>query len=834
MDAFDLRRWPGFSEAGGSFAEPAMIDQVAIDSQAIVSPASLFVALKGVHTDGHRFVEGSGARFALVRKDFAADRPLEKTTLLKVEDPLRAFQDIAKVYRGGLPLRMVAITGSYGKTMVKDLLQEFLKTTYRSRASPESFNSQIGVPLSLFTLSREDEIAVIEAAISEKDEMDRLASLIDPDFGIMTPIGNKHPQTLGDLTILSQEFAKLFNLGKLKWALLPHTPFLEHLKTEAFYWDHASDDLPHAAYLSGAHSLSIPFQITFPGFPAYRGEITSGFYYYLDLLNMAVKAAWKLGVGPNEICATLDRFILEPMRTEIWKSPLGVTFINDTYSQDPQSIDKAFRFVEQTAGRGRKVFFFGGLRGAHHPGTLRRVGRTLVNHQVDLVYLIGSHPFEPLKQTLSQEAPSSDIVEAPSYSEALEMYKLNMLPDDLVLIKGEKKEPLENLTQAFHESLCTNLCFINLAAIEHNIKTVRQKLPPQTRIMVMVKAYAYGTDDFRIAKFLKTCGVDILGVSYVDEGVALKRAGVSQSIFVLNAADYEMAKAIKWDLEVALSSEKCIILLAEEANKQNKKVKVHLHVDSGMSRFGCRPEEAVGLAKKILAYPVLQLEGIMTHFASADNPCDDAFTLAQAKTLEDAIFQLEKEGIQIPWKHAANSSAALRFCFSHFNMVRIGAAVYGLYSSKSTQKALELRCAISLLSRIAGINRCKRGDTISYGRTYRVEKEEQKIAVVPIGYFDGLHRNYSGRGHVAIRGRKAPMVGKICMDFMMVDVTDIPDASPGDPVLIFGEDDYGDYLSPEDLAESGNSIIHELITCLGPRIQRVFIYEEKLRRSHER
>jgi alanine racemase len=250
-----------------------------------------------------------------------------------------------------------------------------------------------------------------------------------------------------------------------------------------------------------------------------------------------------------------------------------------------------------------------------------------------------------------------------------------------------------------------------------------------------------------------------------------------------------------------------------------------------MSRFGCRPENALHICQRILKCPMLALEGIMTHFACADDPSQDAFTRSQAQRLQDVIDLLASHGISPTWRHASNSAGAIRFDFPQFNMVRIGLAVYGLHSSQATREAMELRLALSLISHIVGINNCKLGDTISYGRSYSVQRNEQKIAVLPMGYFDGLHRNYSGKGVVIIRGQKAPMVGKICMDFMMIDVTNIPNAAAGDPVLIFGEDEYGFYLSPEDLATSGDSIVHELITCLGPRIQRIFVYEEA-RRTH--
>lgn len=835
MDLFDLRKWSGFAKAGGDAAEPAYIDQVAIDSRRIeTTTSSLFVALPGVATDGHHFVPNAskwGASYALVKQDYRPLEPLEKTVLLRVDDPLRAVQEIAQSYRAQLPTKIIAITGSYGKTMVKDLLHVMLKSVYRTAASPESFNSQIGVPLSLFTISKNHEMAILEAAISEKNEMDHLASMLQPDYGILTPVGKKHLDKLGDLRTLMTELIKLFKHSPgLQWTLMPHTvqvePFLNQIKAPTSFWNQSEDKTPHAERIATQHELSIPYQISFPGHEPYVGNITSGFSYYIDLLNMTIKAAWKLGVPAEAICKTLENYVLEPIRTEIWKSPLGVTFVNDNYSEDPQSVDKAFKFIDQTTGKGRRIFLFGGLRGDHASYDYRRVGYMLSRHKVDMLCLIGNRPFEPLIQTLSAESPSTTIIKTETYPEALELFKTTMHNDDIVLIKGEKKEPLDKLTEHFHESLCTNLCLVNLAAIEKNIKAIRQKLPQGNRIMVMVKALAYGTDDFRIAKFLHTCGIDILGVSYVDEGIALKRGGVSQAIFVLNAADYEISKIVKWDLEVGVSDAAFIEKLAGEASLKGKRIKVHLHLDTGMSRFGCRFEEVLPLTQRILECPSLKLEGIMTHFACADDPKEDAFTESQANRLDQAIQLLKQKGIEIPWRHAANSSGALRFDFPSFNMVRIGLAVYGLYPSEATKQALELRLAISLISRIVGINHCRKGDTISYARTYRVEQESQKIAVLPIGYFDGLHRNYSGRGHVIIRGEKAPMVGKICMDFMMVDVTNIPHVGIGDPVLIFGEDEYGDYLSPEDLALKGDSIIHELITCLGPRIQRVFVYED--------
>lgn len=838
MDSFDLRLWNGFTAANGQTACPAIIDQITIDSRRIDSKHALFVALEGKASNGHHFITQAaqaGAKYAIVKKGWIPSDYIGKLTLLYVEDPLKALQQIAGTYRRQQSCMIVGIGGSYGKTMVKDLLRSMIATTRPVVASPESFNSQIGVPLSLLTIRKTHDIALIEAGISQKNEMDSLSEIIEADYGIITHIGKKHIATLGTLETTAQETIKLLKLPKKKqWAILPESPYiLPHLNSLAencHFWNVPCTQKPHASFVSQEPGSQMPYCVHFPDGYTHNGEINSGFYYFLDLINITIKAAWLLGISSEAISETLRKYTLEPMRTEIWKSPTGTTFINDTYCSDPQSVDNALKYFQQAPFPNRKLFIFGGMRTEnqlHLDNDYRRIAKAIHRARVDKLFLYGEHHFDSLINEIKLLAPKTAILRCNNYKDALDQVKLDVTPEDSILVKGERKQPLDSLTEAFNDSICTNQCIINLAAIASNLTVIRSKLTPETRVMVMVKALAYGTDEVRMAKFLETCDIDILGVSYVDEGVALKRVDVRQAIFVINAAAYEITKVVKWDLEIGVSDKTLIKAAAAEALRQNKKIKVHLHIDTGMSRFGTRPEEALALAQMIKDSPNLIFEGLMTHLTSADDPAQDHFTLAQIKSFEAVIAELKQHGICVPWHHAANSSGTLRFGFHQFNMARIGLAVYGLHTSPATREAAELRLALSLISRIVGINVCKKGETISYGRTYSVQREQQNIAVLPIGYFDGLHRNYSGKSAVIIRGQKAPMVGKICMDFMMVDVTDIPHASPGDSVLIFGEDEYGHYLSPEELASRGDSIIHELITCLGPRIQRIFVHEER-------
>lgn len=849
MDCFDLRLWPEFIAAGGCSSAPAFIDQISIDSRRINSPRALFIALQG-NVDGHRFIEHAmlnGAKFAIISHHWQPPSGLNFNgiQLLAVESPLAALQSLAKVYRTNQKATVIGIAGTYGKTMVKDLLLEIMAHHRRVAASPGSFNSQIGVPLSLLTIKQSHDVALIEAAISEKNEMDTLASLIMPDAVILTPVGKKHIATLKDLETTESETLQLLKHAKVNsWVLLPKSLQRDipgHFQTYA--WDDKSDNLPHAYLLSPQTDTILTYRLDFPNGKSLHGEIKSGFYYFLNHINIAAKAAWLLGISSDAISEVIAHYYPEPIRTEIWKSQQGATFINDSYCGDPQSVDQALKLYAQCPGL-RKIFMFGGLRakkglmvnseetdGAICDDALaleyRRVGMALKKQDIAHLMLVGAHPFEPLIAEVQSHTPPTKISLFGSYEEAFTALRLDLVPQDCVLIKGERKIPLDLLMEAFNDSICSNQCTINLDAVKNNIARLRSHLSPKTRLMAMVKAFAYGTGELQLAKFLNRCAVDILGVSTVDEGVALKLAEVPQAIFVLNAAIFETAKVVKWGFEVGVSDKRMIEALGNEAAKQTRKLKLHLHVNTGMGRFGCRPEEALELAHTIVKSPFLELEGIMTHFAVADCAHEDDFTRQQVNTFDSVIHALSTQGIEANWRHAANSSAAMRFNFQQYNMVRVGLALYGLYTSDAASKSMELQPALTLTSRVVGINLCKAGETISYGRSYTVSQSEQRIAIIPLGYFDGLHRNYSNKGSVIIRGRRVPIVGKICMDFMMVDVTPIPSVSVGDAVLIFGEDEYGQYLPAEEFAEHGDSIVHELITCLGPRIQRLFIHEEK-------
>lgn len=364
---------------------------------------------------------------------------------------------------------------------------------------------------------------------------------------------------------------------------------------------------------------------------------------------------------------------------------------------------------------------------------------------------------------------------------------------------------------------------IDLQAIKNNIQILRASLGSKVRIMAMVKALAYGTDDVILAHFLSTCEIDILGVATLEEGVTLKEKCSQQNIFVINIMPDQVFEAVSKRLEIGAGSEEIIEALGKTAENLGIIVKVHLHIDTGMTRFGCRPEDAQKLAETIKRHRYLSLEGILSHFSCSDDPEQDSFTQKQIDLFSSTIFTLQSKGIYANWYHIANSTGIIRFSIPLCNMVRVGLAIYGIPNSTEMAQGFPFLPALSLKTRISAINFCKKGDSVSYNRTYQISQDHAKIGVLPLGYFDGLHRCYSNKIEVLVRGRKAPLVGTICMDHVMVDLTHIPEACIGDIVTIFGTDEWGNTISPVEIAERGGTIVHELITCLGPRIKRVFV-----------
>lgn len=360
---------------------------------------------------------------------------------------------------------------------------------------------------------------------------------------------------------------------------------------------------------------------------------------------------------------------------------------------------------------------------------------------------------------------------------------------------------------------------IDLASVRSNLQRIRASLPKAIRVMVMVKAESYGTSAEEMTRFYISQGIDIVGVSHVQEGIALRRHFPNLSIFVIHVPSYEAEEALANDLEFSVCDLETIDAVDKMAEKLGKKAKVHLDINTGMHRFGCREEEALLLARGLKAKAHIEAEALMTHFIAAEYKEFDPVTHAQMSRFEKKIQELENQGLTFKWRHAANSSAVLRHPNTLCNMVRVGFALFGITSSQE-ESSWNLAPALTLTTRIQGINHCQAGESVGYNAAYKVSGEKERVAILPIGYRDGIHLSYSGRGYALIHGKRAPFIGRICMDFMMVNISHIPEARVGDRVTFF---DKKPPLTVEACAGFIETNPRELLVSLGARIKRRFL-----------
>lgn len=363
---------------------------------------------------------------------------------------------------------------------------------------------------------------------------------------------------------------------------------------------------------------------------------------------------------------------------------------------------------------------------------------------------------------------------------------------------------------------------LDLPKVASNIVKLQSLLPKGGRLMGMIKAFGYGFDDWILSKALEDMGIDIFGVAYPQEAISLRQRGLKKDIFVLHAMPDQAELIVDYGLEVAVSSVQQIDKLQEAAKKKGGFAKVHLHINTGMTRFGAAPRESIYLAKRIKSCPCLKLAGIMTHFPSADDEEQDAFTLSQIKTLEAILDSLQGENIAVPWVHGANSAGLLRLSPKRLNMARVGLSLFGVSNSEGMRQRVQLLPAVSLYSHLVHLHDCNLGESVGYNRDYKVKKSYERIGVISCGYHDGLPRSLSGKGYALIHGKKAPYVGRICMDYMMIDLTEAPESAIGDRVLLFGGE--GDQAIPVELFSSwAETITHEILCRISGRVKRAYI-----------
>jgi alanine racemase len=827
-------------EVGGELRgdSAAVIDRVCTDSRG-ASPGALFVALKGQQTDGHRFLADAfrnGASAALVAQDKLSSVTLEAGwAVIAVADPLRGLQALARWHRQEYFARVLAITGSNGKTIVKDALKSLLAGR-QMLASPGSYNSQLGLPLAVLSAEKPEALAILEVGISAPGEMAALEEIARPTYGILSNIGLAHFAAFGSREAIAREKMKLFErLPKDGWLLLPaNEPTVDDAARRIQCPIYRVGDESGNAGISKDQALSLKhisfsedgqlLELSVASRGARSVRVKTRSPEIIADLRIAATAAHLLGVPLEEIAAALDNYTPTSTRMELWSSPQGIRIINDGYSSDPISVNAALRSATLGASRnGRKMFAFAGMRelGASSAREHQQVGAQAAECGFSHLFLVGNGELATTAAGYKAVQPDGNILQVKTADELKDRLLPLLRPGDTVLFKGPRNSGMVKAVRDLSGAIAQRCLWVNLAAIEGNIARFRRHCGGSVHIVAMLKAMAYGTELVQLGSWMSQLGIHHIGVSSANEGVAVRKTGADQDILVFLSEREDVDNLLNSRLTPVIYSAELVDAFIAALAGNGRVLDVHLKVDTGMHRVGVPPKIAVELAQRIRASGVMRLTGICTHFASAEDPASDDFTRQQIATFDQVIAKLKSNGFDDLKIHAANTAGAMRFPQAHYNMVRIGLGLYGIYPSETAKQVMDLELAVGVTSRITSIQEFDPGDTLGYNRTFTA-KRKTKVGIVPFGYDDGLPWQLSGKGQVLVEGRTAPIVGRISMDQMQIDLTDIPDVSIGAEVLLYGTHN-GHTLRPEQVSQMAGTIPYELLTRLGERVHRIYI-----------
>ena len=767
-----------------------------------VGKTAAFFAISGVNHNGHDHVQAAwdkGVRTFVVEQEIS----LPDSSIIHVENSIKALQALAAQKRAEFDYPVIGVTGSNGKTMVKEWLNQLLTSDYLIVRSPRSYNSQIGVPLSLWNMSAHHTLGIFEVGISQPAEMIAHADMVKPSIGILTNVRTAHAENFESRAQHIEE--KLELLAAAPYVVIPDDPeILKEAKAkctgEILAWGRsAAADLRlgHVHYHSGKAS----FTVNYSGSEA---NIMVPFADEASISNVVTCMATLclLGISLEEIESRLANLHGVRMRLEAIEGANDTHIINDAYSMDFDSLRIACEFTDRLSRHAERIAilsdFPSGQNSIEHYEKARSV---LDSAGFQKIFSIGEG-WEKLKITKSFG----------SVQQLLSDPEFRAISNADVLVKGARSFRFERIVDALRLKIHRTRLEINLAAMERNLSSYRAICPPDTKIMCMVKASAYGAGPTEVAQLLEFNKVDYLGVAYVDEGVKLRQSGCSLPIMVMNPDMTNVARIKQYNLEPEVYS-----LSALKKLLGHPEVKIHLKIDTGMHRLGFEENQVDELVAILLKTDAPRVASIFSHLAASEDESRDQFSRSQIDIYEALSIKITSNLNYPVLRHMANTAGISRFPRAAFDMVRLGVGLYGVKTHAEPNLHLEL--VTELKSAISQIKHIPTGDSVGYGRSYIAPKPTIS-ATVPIGYADGLTRSLSdGLGHVIIHGKKAAILGKVCMDMVMVDITDI-ECAEGDEVEIFGQ-----HQAVEDLAEAAGTIAYEIIASIPERVPRVFLQE---------
>ncbi|MDN4166096.1 bifunctional UDP-N-acetylmuramoyl-tripeptide:D-alanyl-D-alanine ligase/alanine racemase [Cytophagales bacterium LB-30] len=798
-------------------SDPEITHLLTDSRKVIVASGAVFFAIKGEHHDGHAFLEDiyrQGVRLFVVEDyiDFLPD----DAYVLEVNSSIEALQQIATEHRERFRYPVIGITGSNGKTIVKEWLAKALGSFYQVVRSPKSYNSQIGVPLSVWQMSETDQIGIFEAGISKPGEMKNLEAVINPSIGIFTNIGSAHDENFLSRQQKIEEKIKLFHNCKSVIYCSDHEDVDELMNLHI-----PSNSRVAWSFKNREATVHIYKRIEREGFTllniSYKWEEFSLRIPYTDAASVenamhVVACLLVMGVASSLLQQTVLRLEPVSMRLELKQGVNGTYLINDTYNNDLAGLEIALDFLAQQKQREKKTLILSDIlqSGLVREQLYAQVAILLKQKHIDRLIGIGPE-IEKEKALFSIPAEFYASTEQFLASDLSDKFK-----NELVLIKGARAFGFERIANRLQEKIHGTVLEINLDALTHNLNFYRAQLAPNTRLMVMVKAFAYGSGSHEIANLLQFHKVDYLAVAYPDEGVALRQNGIHLPIMVMNPSPESIDKLLRFNLEPEVYSLEILQSIVYQLSP-SQEIGIHLKLDTGMKRLGFEEEQMDALCEILLNTQGIRVKSIFTHLAGSDEAVHNGFSHAQVMEYENMYASLTAVLPNKPLRHVLNSPGILRFPEYHFDMVRLGIGLYGVEVSGLAEGSLQsisrLKTTISQIKTIA------EGETVGYSRTWKAARPTRS-ATIGIGYADGFDRGFSnGVGKVVINGKLAPVIGNVCMDMTMVDITDI-EAQVGDEVIIFGEQ-----YSVADMAQSIGTIPYEILTNVSERVKRVFYTE---------
>ncbi|PKF75124.1 bifunctional UDP-N-acetylmuramoyl-tripeptide:D-alanyl-D-alanine ligase/alanine racemase [Chryseobacterium sp. PMSZPI] len=791
-----------------------MIKNIAYDSRIIYSiKNTAFIAINTHKNSGEKFIESAIDRGINVIISEHHYPQFENTTWLIVKNAVDFLQKLAKYHFENSHLKSIGITGSNGKTILKEWLYQCLWNEFPTVKSPKSFNSQIGLPLSLLQINNTHQLGIFEVGISKPHEMEKLENIFHPQIGLLTHIGTAHAANFSSEEELIDEKIKLFKDSEIIIYNGDHSVVDEKIKKLysdkklISYGFKKENNVFIKSNISKDENIVVEYfgeEISFPAHQRDEATLTNA----LALITVLKE----LNIQNKKIIEKINLLKAVEMRLEAIEGNKGNIIINDSFNLDLDSLKTAMQFLNEY-NKPKKSLVLTDIVGvnANSKELYEEVSELVNEQQFESVFLIGN-----------EISKFSELFKTKTYTfidtkELIESKHLTEIENQIILLKGARKFEIEKLKDILELRKHDTVLEVNLNAILHNINYHKSLLKPETKMMAMVKANAYGLGSYEISEFLQHHHIDYLGVAYVDEGVELRKKGITTPIIVMNPEQHSYQTIIEYNLEPEIYSFRVLELFYEAVQKSgyDKKYPIHVKLETGMHRLGFKDFELDQLSET-LRDKNLKVQSLFSHLSSSDMPEEKEFTLKQFEFFsKTSSYLIEKLGYS-PIRHILNSSGITSYSDHQYNMVRIGIGMLGESPDAEIQK--QLQSVVSFKTVISQISLVENGESVGYSRRYKAD-HLTKIATVPVGYADGIPRLIGNQvGNLGVHKTLAPIVGNICMDMMMINIDNIPYVKEGDTVTVFNSKP-----SLKEFAGYCKTITYEVLTSISPRVKRIYI-----------